>query len=208
MNVALNEFRSNLSQKSRSNAGDNRELLAEAKRIAKTLYSYGAFKKISVRYLSSSKLSLESGKLVASRGNINIDKIPCDKLKQLISLGKGELAVAELKLDNIFSNFASEVAEICFETAETDRSVILSELAKKKKSELQSMCENDIKIDSSITYFSIETKNMHIHKRLDNQKVECSIRHTNLDFLNDYQNIKDELISILNNTFIGGKTEA
>jgi len=209
MSKTLEQFRLSLQGKpSKENEEERKRLIERGKELALKLREYGQ-RVPHANYLTSSRLEITRYGLEANRYNINLHRVPIDKIKELVGDGEKRLSEIESKVEGIIEKFSADVAEICFdENSVVSKPKVIEKLFDKKEQELKDLCIERIPIHSlSRLELNIPTINFRIYSpsHSTSGKLHAYSGLNHFEFLSDFENIKAELVEVLDFTFRGIK---
>jgi len=205
MSKALEQFRLSLQGKPSLELNIERiELIDRGKELAVKLKEYNQ-NVPHTNYLTSSHLEITRSGLEANRYNINLDRVPIDKIRELVGDGEKRLGEIESKVEGIIEKFSADVAEICFdENTVMSKPKVISKLFDKKEQELKDLCIERIPIHSLAKLdLDIPTINFRIYSpsHSTSGKLHAYSGLNHFEFLSDFENIKAELVEVLDFTF-------
>lgn len=205
MSKPLEQFRLSLQGKPSEQDKEERErLIDRGKELAAKLKEYNQ-RVPNVTYLTSSHLEITRYGLEANRYNINLDRVPTDKIKEIVEDGEKRLSEIESKVEGIIEKFSADVAEICFdENSVMSKPTVIEKLFDKKEQELKDLCNDRIpthslaklQLDIPAINFRVYSPSYSTRGKLH---AYASLNH--FEFLTDFENIKAKLVEVLDYTF-------
>jgi len=203
MSKTLEQFRLSLQGKpSKENKEERKGLIERGKELAGKLKEYNQHVP-HANYLTSSYLEITRSGLEASRYSINLNRVPIDKIKEIVEDGEKRLGEIEIKVEGIIEKFSADVAEICFdENSVMSKPKVIEKLFDKKEKELRDLCTEKVPIYPSTRLdLDISPIKFRIYNPSYKTKLQAYTSLNHFEFLSDYENIKAKLLEVLDFTF-------